>query len=81
MEMRVGAEKAHPMEMKVGLEKPSNNVVYGASILSILLSLLLLRKNPILSIFTGLWVPSIIGLGIFLKENRIIEFEKRRAAA
>lgn len=64
-------------EMKLGLTSPSNNVVYGASLLSILLSLFLVRKNPTLANFTGLWAPTILGLGIFLKENRLLETENR----
>lgn len=89
MEMNVGMEqprkvmekiKTGEMEMKVGLDKPSNNLIYGSSILSILLSLFLVRRNPILAIFTGLWAPTIMGLGIYLKENRLIEMERRHVS-
>lgn len=66
-------------EMKIDLKQPTNGAIYGASLLSILLSLLLLRKSPVLATFTGLWVPSILGLGILLKENRLLELEKQHS--
>jgi hypothetical protein len=67
-------------EMNVGIDKPANNLIYGASIFSILLSLtLLFRKNPMLAVFVGLWPPTIMSLASFFKENRILDLEKRHA--
>lgn len=65
-------------EMKVGVEEPTNNVIYGASILSIIISLMLVRKNPVLATFVGLWPPTILGLANFFKENKLMEMEKRQ---
>lgn len=62
-----------PSEMKMGIDKPSNNLIYGASIVSIVLSLLTVRKNPSMASFFGLWAPTILGLGILMKENRLLE--------
>ncbi len=63
-------------EIQLGLNKPANNLIYGASILSVVLSFLFLRRNPILATFTGLWAPTILGLGIFMKENKLMELER-----
>ncbi len=64
-------------EMKVGATKPTNQMIYGASILSILLSLFLFRRNPTVATFTGLWAPTILGLGIFFKENKLLDMQRR----
>lgn len=68
-------------EVRIGVDKPSNHLIYGASIFSILLSLFTLRKNPTLSNFFGLWAPTILGLGILLKENQLLELNKRQISA
>jgi hypothetical protein len=65
-------------ETRVGLDKPNNYVIYGASIVSILLSLFTLRKNPTVSNFIGLWAPTILGLGILMKENQLLELNRRQ---
>ncbi|HEY9686675.1 MAG TPA: hypothetical protein V6C52_06850 [Coleofasciculaceae cyanobacterium] len=67
-------------EIRVGLDKPSNNFLYGASIVSIVLSLLTVRRNPGLANFFGLWAPTILGLGILMKENQLLEMNKRLMA-
>ncbi len=48
-------------------------LIYGASIVSIVLSLLFARKNMTLASFIGLWAPTILGLGILSKENKLLE--------
>jgi hypothetical protein len=68
-------------EVRVGLDKPNNNVLYGASIISILLSLLTARRNLGLANFFGLWAPTILGLGILMKENQLLEMNKRHLAS
>lgn len=65
-------------EVRVGVDKPNNHIIYGASILSILLSLFTLRRSPTMSNFFGLWAPTILGLGIFLKENQLLEMNRRQ---
>jgi hypothetical protein len=66
-------------EMNVGLEKANNQTIYWAALGSLGLSLAFLTmKKPHIANFIGLWVPSILGLGIFLKENQILELEKKR---
>jgi hypothetical protein len=63
-------------DIKVGLDKPGNTLIYGASIASVLLSLFLAPRSRGWATFTGLWAPTIIGLGIFMKENQILEEHK-----
>lgn len=65
-------------EVRVGIDKPNNHIIYGASILSILLSLFTFRKNPAMSNFFGLWAPTILGIGILLKENQLLEMNRRQ---
>jgi hypothetical protein len=67
-------------EVRVGIDKPNNHIIYGASILSIILSLATVKRNPGISNFFGLWAPTIIGLGVLLKENEILERTKRLPA-
>lgn len=67
-------------EVRVGVDKPNNHIIYGASILSIVLSLLTVRKNPSVANFFGLWAPTILGLGILMKENKLLEMQKRQLA-
>ena len=64
--------------LNIGYENPSNRFIYWASIGSIALSLFFLKKNPAISTFTGLWAPTILGLGILFKENELIELENKR---
>ena len=65
-------------EIRVGVDKPNNHIIYGASIISILLSLFTYRKSPAASNFFGLWAPTILGIGILLKENQLLEMNKRQ---
>jgi hypothetical protein len=65
-------------EVRVGIDKPNNYLIYGASLVSILLSLFTLRKNPTISNFIGLWAPTILGLGILMKENQLLELSKKQ---
>lgn len=67
-------------DIKVGVNKLSNQIIYGTSIAAIVLSLVTVRKNPTLASFFGLWAPTILGLGILMKENKLIEANKRLAA-
>lgn len=67
-------------EVRVGVDKPSNHIIYGASIVSILLSLATVKRNPAISNFFGLWAPTIISLGVLFKENEILERTKRLPA-
>jgi len=67
-------------EVRVGIDKPNNHIIYGASIISILLSVLTVRKNPSIANFFGLWAPTILGLGILMKENKLLEMQKRQMA-
>lgn len=63
--------------MDTALEKtPTNSIVVGASIASIALSLFLVRKNPLMATFTGLWAPTILGLGTLMQENKILKTER-----
>ncbi len=65
-------------EMKLGINKPGNNLLYWLSIGSIGLSLvLLLSKKNALANFVGLWAPTFLGLGVYLKENKILEYQKK----
>lgn len=72
------ASTALGRETRVGLDKPNNYMIYGASLLSILLSLFTLRRNPTISNFIGLWAPTILGLGILMKENQLLEISKKQ---
>lgn len=63
-------------EVRVGVDKPNNHIIYAATIGSIVLSVAVLKKNPPLSNFIGLWAPTILGLGILLKENELLERTK-----
>jgi hypothetical protein len=66
-------------EMKAGFNRPDNNLLYGVTIGSILLSLLFMgRRNPMLALFVGLWVPSFLSLGTMMKENKLLEIEMER---
>lgn len=67
-------------EAKIGAEKPSNALIYAATIGSILLSLATVKRRPWLSNFFGLWAPTIVGLGILFKENELLERMKNMAA-
>lgn len=67
-------------EVKVGAGQLSNQLIYGASIVSILLSLVTVRRNPTMASFFGLWAPTILGLGILMKENKLLESTKRLSA-
>lgn len=70
---------SHTQDMQLGLDKPANNVIYGASLASIVLSLLTVRKNPSLASFFGLWAPTILGLGLLFKGNQLLEQQRRLA--
>jgi hypothetical protein len=63
-------------EIRVGVDKPNNHMIYAATIGSIVLSVTLLKRNPTLSNFVGLWAPTILGLGILWKENELLERTK-----
>lgn len=63
-------------ELRIGVEKPNNSIIYGASILSIILALITARKNLPLSNFFGLWAPTIMSFGILFKENELLERTK-----
>ncbi len=65
-------------ELPAGVDKPANNLIYGASILSILLSLFTVKRNPSIASFFGLWAPTILGLAIFMKENKLIDMQRRQ---
>ena len=67
-------------EVRIGVDKPNNHFIFGATIGSILLSIAVLKKNPPLSSFIGLWAPTILGVGILLKENELLERTKRLPA-
>jgi hypothetical protein len=67
-------------DIKVGAGKLTNQLIYGASIVSIVLSLATVRRNPSMANFFGLWAPTILGLGILMKENRLLESTKRLPA-
>ena len=60
-------------EIRAEQERPTNNLIYGASIVSILLSLLTVRRSASLASFFGLWAPTILGMGILMKENKLLE--------
>lgn len=68
-------------DISIGVQKPSNQLIYGASFASILLALFTARRNLSLANFFGLWAPTILGLAILFKENRILDLEHRRLAA
>lgn len=76
-------EKIHSMgaqdtEMKVGADKPTNHMVYWTSLGFIGLSLALyLRRKYQMANFIGLWVPSLLGFGIYLKENKVLDLQKK----
>ncbi len=57
-------------DMNLSPDKMATNLIYGASLVSIALSLLSVRKNLGIATFLGLWAPTILGLGILMKENR-----------
>jgi hypothetical protein len=65
-------------EIDIDANKPVNQIIYGASLVSIVLSLATVRKNPSLASFFGLWAPTFLGLGIIFKENRLLDLERRR---
>lgn len=67
-------------EIDIDAKKPSNQIIYGASLVSIVLSLITVRKNPPLASFFGLWAPTILSMGILFKENRLLDLEQRRLA-
>lgn len=67
-------------QAKTEMEKPMNGLILGASVLSVLISLVLVRRNSRLATFTGLWAPTILGLGAFFKENKLLDLERRKAA-
>ncbi len=71
------ATRATMNDMSIGTGSTANNAIYATSILSIVLSLLMLRRNPVLAVFTGLWAPTILSMGSFFKENKILEEENR----
>lgn len=64
-------------ELKPGVGKLSNQLIYGASIVSVALSLLTVKKNPTVANFFGLWAPTILGIGILMKENKLLEMNRR----
>lgn len=68
-------EMTHEMQedLKVGLDRSDNRLIYGASIISILFSLMMVRRNQPYANFIGLWAPTILSLGILMKENRILD--------
>ena len=74
------SESFKDSEIKVGAGHISNQIIYGASIASIVLSLITVRRNPTLASFFGLWAPTILGLGILMKENKLLESTKRQPA-
>lgn len=63
-------------DKSLALDKPVNTLIYGASIASVLLSLFLAPRSRGWATFTGLWAPTIIGLGILRKENQLLEQHK-----
>lgn len=65
-------------EVRIGMDAPSNHLLYGASIVSILLSLATVKRNPPLANFFGLWAPTILGLGILWKENKLLEISRNQ---
>lgn len=67
-------------DMHLGMDQPSNRVIYGASLASIALSLLTVRRNPPLASFFGLWAPTILGIGILMKENKLLDQRMRMPA-
>jgi hypothetical protein len=67
-------------ELKPGVGKFSNNLIYGASIVSMALSLMTVKKNPTIANFFGLWAPTILGIGILMKENKLLEMNRRLPA-
>lgn len=67
-------------ELKPGMGQLSNNIIYGASIVSVALSLLTVKRNPTIANFFGLWAPTILGLGILMKENKLLEMNRRLPA-
>jgi hypothetical protein len=60
-------------EIKAGLESGPNMAIYAATGLSILLSLFMLRRNPVIATFFGLWPPTILGLASILKSNKMLK--------
>ena len=64
-------------EIRLGISKPNNHVLYGASIISIVMALLTVRKSPTMANFFGMWAPTILGLGILMKENQLLEMNRR----
>jgi hypothetical protein len=65
-------------EIDIDANKPVNQIIYGVSIASIVLSLLTVRKNPPLANFFGLWAPTALGLGIMFKENRLLDLQQKQ---
>jgi hypothetical protein len=64
---------AQDKEIRIGVDKPNNHIIYGLSLISVVLSLITVRKNPPLASFFGLWAPTILGLGAIFKENQLLE--------
>lgn len=58
-----------------------NKVILGASLVSILLSLMLVKRNPVIATFTGLWAPTFLGLGAMWNENRLLKLEQSHTHA
>jgi hypothetical protein len=44
------------------------------------LSLMTVKKNPTIANFFGLWAPTILGIGILMKENKLLEMNRRLPA-
>jgi hypothetical protein len=63
--------------MKPAVDQFPNKLIYGASIVSVALSLITVKKNPTIANFFGLWAPTILGLGILMKENKLLEMNRR----
>ncbi len=77
--VNAGRQTMESQDIQIAPTRPINAVIYGASIASILLSLMTVRRSPSLANFFGLWAPTILGLGILFKENRILDLEHRHA--
>jgi hypothetical protein len=56
-----------------------DKVILGAAFLSMVFSIIMwiLDADSLTSVFIGLWVPSILGLGAFLKMANILEKIKK----
>lgn len=65
-------------DIAIDLGRTDNRLIYGATLGSIALSLFMTRKDSKWATFTGLWAPTILALGILLKENKLLKLEQRK---